>query len=280
MAKYHINTKTGEPGKCSATQGNCPFGGADEHFTSAEAAREAYEEKQGGSFVTPQAQVLASVQFLKVGDTINLKHLHSQTRAGMRDWDSSKDWPDSVTLTSVKVREDRTPALGKVSYMELTTKEGSIIVRADDLVHRSDSVGAETTKLAKKLEKSSIFSKVASSHVDNDSFKTDSISLGKDGWGRRIGFQLSIESTPEGNLEPRVQITEIEKGKRTAVSGHISALDPKFQKFDESIISKDDQAKLFAYAQGSTRTGAWTLDESSKRTSQIIPILEKLRDKP
>lgn len=43
MAKFHINTKTGEPGKCSATNGKCPFGGADEHFTSLAAARVASE---------------------------------------------------------------------------------------------------------------------------------------------------------------------------------------------------------------------------------------------
>lgn len=42
MAKFHINGK-GEPGKCSAAQGNCPFGSDEEHFTSAEAARDAYE---------------------------------------------------------------------------------------------------------------------------------------------------------------------------------------------------------------------------------------------
>jgi hypothetical protein len=42
--KFHINPKTGEPGKCSAENGNCPFGSADEHYTSAEAARTAFEK--------------------------------------------------------------------------------------------------------------------------------------------------------------------------------------------------------------------------------------------
>lgn len=41
---YHINPSTGDPGKCSAKLGNCPFGSADEHYTSSEAAREAFEE--------------------------------------------------------------------------------------------------------------------------------------------------------------------------------------------------------------------------------------------
>lgn len=45
--KFHINPTTGDAGKCSATQGKCPFGGESEHYTSAEAARSAYESKQG-----------------------------------------------------------------------------------------------------------------------------------------------------------------------------------------------------------------------------------------
>lgn len=43
MAKYHVNDK-GEAGVCSARAGNCPFGGAEDHYESAEAAREAYSK--------------------------------------------------------------------------------------------------------------------------------------------------------------------------------------------------------------------------------------------
>lgn len=45
MAKFHINNN-GEAGVCGAEKGKCPFGGPAEHFTSAAAAREAYEKKQ------------------------------------------------------------------------------------------------------------------------------------------------------------------------------------------------------------------------------------------
>lgn len=44
MAKYHVNAN-GEAGPCKAEKGGCPFGGEAEHFTSYEAAREAYEER-------------------------------------------------------------------------------------------------------------------------------------------------------------------------------------------------------------------------------------------
>lgn len=40
---YHINLEAGEPGKCSAKSGNCPFDGDDLHFTSEESARAGYE---------------------------------------------------------------------------------------------------------------------------------------------------------------------------------------------------------------------------------------------
>jgi hypothetical protein len=43
MAKYHINS-AGEAGACKAVKGGCPFGGLDEHYTSAEAARKAFED--------------------------------------------------------------------------------------------------------------------------------------------------------------------------------------------------------------------------------------------
>lgn len=43
MAKYHINAK-GEPGKCRAWLGNCPFGGDSDHHETPEQARDAFEK--------------------------------------------------------------------------------------------------------------------------------------------------------------------------------------------------------------------------------------------
>jgi len=44
MAKFHINGN-GEAGQCKAQAGGCPFGGESEHFTTAEAARDAFEAR-------------------------------------------------------------------------------------------------------------------------------------------------------------------------------------------------------------------------------------------
>lgn len=43
MAKFHVNTITGNAGKCKAKKDKCPFGKDEEHYGSAEEAREAFE---------------------------------------------------------------------------------------------------------------------------------------------------------------------------------------------------------------------------------------------
>ena len=43
---FHVNPKTGNPGRCSAIKGGCPFGGEQKHFKSKEEAHEAFEEFQ------------------------------------------------------------------------------------------------------------------------------------------------------------------------------------------------------------------------------------------
>lgn len=45
MATYHINPETGNPGLCKAVQ-RCPFGASDDHFSTKEDARKAYENGQ------------------------------------------------------------------------------------------------------------------------------------------------------------------------------------------------------------------------------------------
>lgn len=50
MAKYHIS-KDGTPGVCHAQNGNCPLGGADQHYPTMEAAQAAADEKAMSGFV-------------------------------------------------------------------------------------------------------------------------------------------------------------------------------------------------------------------------------------
>lgn len=57
MAKFHINPKTGEPGRCSAVH-RCPFGGESEHYGSESEARQAYEAIQSGATFTPASRAV------------------------------------------------------------------------------------------------------------------------------------------------------------------------------------------------------------------------------
>jgi hypothetical protein len=48
--KFHINTK-GEPGKCHAERGRCPFGSEEEHYVTKEGASAAYERSMHGDTI-------------------------------------------------------------------------------------------------------------------------------------------------------------------------------------------------------------------------------------
>ena len=51
MARFHINAK-GEPGKCSAQSGNCPFGGDTDHYNSLDEAQSAFEKTMASETFT------------------------------------------------------------------------------------------------------------------------------------------------------------------------------------------------------------------------------------
>ena len=63
MSKFHIK-KDGTPGTCNATKGNCPLGGSDSHFDSAEeaqAAAQAKLEKQFGVTQKPSVDLTKTI---------------------------------------------------------------------------------------------------------------------------------------------------------------------------------------------------------------------------
>ncbi len=57
MARFHMNTSSGEAGVCRAKQGKCPFGGDEVHFTTADAARAFYEESMDTSNTVNPSEV-------------------------------------------------------------------------------------------------------------------------------------------------------------------------------------------------------------------------------
>lgn len=53
MSQFHIKDD-GNPGRCKAAAGNCPFGESAPHFDSSEDARKFYESSRGSIFSTPK----------------------------------------------------------------------------------------------------------------------------------------------------------------------------------------------------------------------------------
>lgn len=54
MRLYHVNPYTGEPGECTATIKKCLYGTDEDHYTSPEAARAAYEKAQEQNKLSPE----------------------------------------------------------------------------------------------------------------------------------------------------------------------------------------------------------------------------------
>lgn len=67
MSKYHVNP-AGEPGPCGANK-NCPFGGDSDHYTTKEAAREAYEKNMSAETL-PAASKKSSATDAEVSKAI------------------------------------------------------------------------------------------------------------------------------------------------------------------------------------------------------------------
>lgn len=65
MATYHLN-EAGEPGKCSAQKGKCPFGSSAQHYADKESARAAFEQAQPTSFPVPLT--LSHGQWVRKGE--------------------------------------------------------------------------------------------------------------------------------------------------------------------------------------------------------------------
>jgi len=74
---FHINPKTGETGTCKATKA-CPFGGPDEHFSTREEARAAYEKTQAAFTDDPYAGI--TTEELEKLETAMLRDYRAESR--------------------------------------------------------------------------------------------------------------------------------------------------------------------------------------------------------
>lgn len=81
---FHIN-ENGDPGKCKASKGKCPFGGEHQHYDTVEKAQQAFELSMAGStLATPQKKTEAK-PYPVDGDTVIISHHASTHDAKLKD---------------------------------------------------------------------------------------------------------------------------------------------------------------------------------------------------
>ena len=88
MTKFHINPATGDAGSCSATKAKCPFGGEDDHYSSKEAARGAYENKMANIPVPDFSG--NEIRFYEMTSPQELEKLATQTTRHFRNKPNSR----------------------------------------------------------------------------------------------------------------------------------------------------------------------------------------------
>lgn len=101
MVKYHVNT-LGNPGRCAASVGKCPYGDDSKHFTTPEAARENYE-KNAQSFPVGGKLLVRKLK-KKLVRPHNLDYDAVEKELGwINDWE--KPWTDDEKANIAVVQE-------------------------------------------------------------------------------------------------------------------------------------------------------------------------------
>ena len=142
MSKFHIK-KDGTPGKCNATKGNCPLGGSDSHFDSAEEAQagaQAKLEKQFGVTEKPSVDLTKTIPidfvkdyqvdkdyYLKDGEDedyffgeVNMEIL----QLNMEEIDGLKEGEEYKVYCEVEYDEDEMEKLSSEDYSHLSDYNG------------------------------------------------------------------------------------------------------------------------------------------------------------
>lgn len=86
MSKFHIND-AGDPGKCSAQPGNCPFGAEADHYGSRNDARKAYEKIMGDASLSANSKVARKEHQMDMLHNLNYDRVEAVNRATAYDGD-------------------------------------------------------------------------------------------------------------------------------------------------------------------------------------------------
>ena len=132
MTKIHINPKTGDPSACRSVKGNCPFGGAEEHYTSKDAALKAYEKKFAD--VPAPAYDGSSIRFQELTSPLELQKLANQLKTKF----------DYKPTTRIKIQDRNAYGLGVTNIsFDVASKEFVVSKRrmgADQIFFKNKSL--------------------------------------------------------------------------------------------------------------------------------------------
>lgn len=142
MSKFHINAK-GVPAPCKAMKGNCPFGGADSHFDTAEAAQiSADKSNEANHGILPEVNVLPPVKerremrFKEVKLTMKDGSEVAGVSVGSED-DNISIRPDGDYHNIIKISTD------EVANMEVTSTDTTYSQAYRDNLRKQNKARAE-----------------------------------------------------------------------------------------------------------------------------------------
>jgi hypothetical protein len=191
MAKFHINAK-GEAGKCSATQGGCPFGDESQHYTSPEAAREGYEKRNVGDGWPPKVtKSSASTAAAPKGEYDGWTA--DQLKERLTNWKEETPWDDTTNLEI---------ALADAEKREAAPKESSWGPGARETVEQLRKTGdpkmvADFESLPGSYANALVSTHETKSHVDSNIKKL--VAVGKAVHAAHPDFEVAQRSTRTPN---------------------------------------------------------------------------------
>lgn len=133
MSKYHVNP-AGEPGPCGANK-NCPFGGDSDHYTTKEAAREAYEKNMSAETLPAASKKSAAIdsEVEKVIDTLvsygDDSYLYNPKAA--------ENWANKTGMKQETVQA-AIDQLKKEDADKLAAKEDQRVAKANNIIQKTD----------------------------------------------------------------------------------------------------------------------------------------------
>lgn len=170
MAKFHIRDN-GEPGRCVAEPGHCKYGAEEEHHGSPSDAREAYEQRQGGSSVATLTKTAKSTKSA------------ATDRALEADLTYTGDTPDWMK-DSIKAAQQTFGSTPEIIDV-IDSPEGKLaVVWEPNSLAKNDSYMPErgyivTRVILRNMQTGSIRGYLKTTHVDDESMK---IGFGDDGY--------------------------------------------------------------------------------------------------